>query len=85
MAQQVNMSDDAFLTEATFTLRRGLADTNQMSFESLANPGVYLRQYNDQVVAAKLEENYQFKDDATWFIRPANAKVAFLTIDFLRD
>lgn len=37
------------------------------------------------MVLAKKEDNYQFKDDSTWFIRPAIAKVSFMSIDFDRD
>lgn len=75
------MSDANAVREATFIVRRGLADPNLISFEHLSQPGVFLRQYSDQVVAAKRENTYQFKNDATWFIRPAIAKVSFLSID----
>jgi len=33
-------------------------------------------------VASKLDGSYNFKDDATWFIKPALAKVQFITIEF---
>lgn len=37
------------------------------------------------MIAGKREETYQFKDDATWFIKPAIAKVEFMTVDFDKD
>ena len=68
--------------DATFIVRKGLVDTNLYSFELLSQPGYFLRQLNDQVVAAKRLDIYQYKDDATWFLKPALAKVDFMSIDF---
>jgi hypothetical protein len=33
-------------------------------------------------VAAKKLDTYQYKDDATWFLKPALAKVDFMSVDF---
>ena len=79
------MSDPSFLKEATFIIRRGLAEPNQFSFEHLPQPGVFLRQLNDQVVAAKRIDNFQFKDDSTWSIRPAFARVLYMQVNFDMD
>ena len=68
--------------DATFIVRKGLVDTNLYSFELLSQPGYFLRQLNDQVVAAKRLDIYQYKDDATWFLKPALAKVDFMSVDF---
>jgi hypothetical protein len=45
--QQLNMSDPVFLREATFIVRKGLADPNQFSLEHFVQHGFFLRQYND--------------------------------------
>ena len=50
--QQLNYTDPTFTIDATFIVRNGLADPNQVSFELLNQPGYFLRQFQDQVVAA---------------------------------
>ena len=69
--------------EATFILRKGLIDNSLFSFELLNKPNHYLR-YEDGTLVPKLlqEKNFQFKDDASWYVKPALAKVDFINIDF---
>ena len=69
--------------EATFILRKGLVDNSLFSFELLNKPKYYLR-YEDGTLVPKLlqDNNFQFKDDASWYFKPALAKVDFINIDF---
>ena len=35
-----------------------------------------------QIIVGNNDDSYSYKSDATWFIRPALAKVDYVTIDF---
>lgn len=83
--EQIDYQDEKYNEEASFYIRKGLADPNLFSFEFLSMPGYYLRQLDDQVVAYKFTESYHFKDDATWFIRPAHARVSHISINFFEN
>ncbi|MFB8041121.1 AbfB domain-containing protein [Streptomyces hydrogenans] len=56
--------------DATFTLRRGLADSSCYSFESVNYPGRYLRHADSRVRTATDDGTALFRQDATFCARP---------------
>ena len=80
--KKYDLKDINFAKEATFIVREGLVDSTLYSFELLSKPEFFLRQKNDQVIAEQRQDCFKFKDDSSWFMRPALAKVDFLSIDF---
>ncbi|MCD2469294.1 AbfB domain-containing protein [Streptomyces sp. MBT42] len=56
--------------DATFTLRRGLADSSCYSFESVNQPGRFLRHTDSRVRIAPDDGSALLRDDATFCARP---------------
>ncbi|MFG3100991.1 AbfB domain-containing protein [Streptomyces sp. NPDC048182] len=56
--------------DATFTLRRGLADSSCYSFESVNYPGQFLRHADSRVRLAANDNSALFREDATFCARP---------------
>ncbi|MFE6787613.1 AbfB domain-containing protein [Streptomyces sp. NPDC057680] len=56
--------------DATFTLRRGLADSSCYSFESVNQPGRFLRHADSRVRIAPDDGSTLLRDDATFCARP---------------
>lgn len=56
--------------DATFTLRRGLADSSCYSFESVNQPGRFLRHADSRVRIAPDDGSALLRDDATFCARP---------------
>ncbi|MEV4943233.1 AbfB domain-containing protein [Streptomyces zaomyceticus] len=56
--------------DATYTLRRGLADSSCYSFESVNYPGRYLRHADSRVRTAADDGSALFRQDATFCARP---------------
>ncbi|CDW83161.1 alpha-l-arabinofuranosidase b [Stylonychia lemnae] len=83
--QQIDHSDPNFRADATFKVKRGLIDPNLISFESINRPDVYIRQDDDQIRAQKRQNNYQFKDDATWVISDSLVEVDYIGISYFKE
>ncbi|MEV7671976.1 AbfB domain-containing protein [Streptomyces sp. NPDC088752] len=67
----VNGSSAALLKQdATFTVRRGLADSSCYSFEAVNYPGRFLRHANSRVGTAADDGTALFRQDATFCARP---------------
>lgn len=67
----VNGNSAALLKQdATFTVRRGLADSSCYSFESVNYPGRFLRHANSRVGTAADDGTALFRQDATFCARP---------------
>ncbi|MGW4723138.1 AbfB domain-containing protein [Streptomyces sp. NPDC004291] len=67
----VNGNSAALLKQdATFTVRRGLADSSCYSFESVNYPGRFLRHANSRVGTAADDGSALFRQDATFCARP---------------
>ncbi|MZE55490.1 beta-galactosidase [Streptomyces sp. SID5770] len=67
----VNGNSPALLKQdATFTVRRGLADASCYSFESVNYPGRFLRHANSRVGTAADDGTALFRQDATFCARP---------------
>nr|WP_121831196.1 AbfB domain-containing protein [Streptomyces sp. S1] len=67
----VNGNSPALLKQdATFTVRRGLADASCYSFESVNYPGRFLRHANSRVGTAADDGSALFRQDATFCARP---------------
>ncbi|MFD5799853.1 AbfB domain-containing protein [Streptomyces sp. NPDC127020] len=56
--------------DATWTLRRGLADSSCYSFESVNYPGRFLRHAESRVRTATDDGSALFRQDATFCARP---------------
>ncbi|TPW76971.1 AbfB domain-containing protein [Schumannella sp. 10F1B-5-1] len=56
--------------DATFTIRRGLADSSCYSFESVNYPGQYLRHADSRLRLASDDGSALMRADATWCSRP---------------
>ncbi|MET7509671.1 AbfB domain-containing protein [Streptomyces albidoflavus] len=56
--------------DATWTVRRGLADSSCYSFESVNEPGRYLRHADSRVRTAEDDGSALFRADATFCARP---------------
>ncbi|MET9930898.1 MULTISPECIES: AbfB domain-containing protein [unclassified Streptomyces] len=56
--------------DATFTVRRGLADSSCYSFEAVNYPGRFLRHANSRVGTAADDGSALFRQDATFCARP---------------
>ncbi|MFC9056639.1 AbfB domain-containing protein [Streptomyces sp. NPDC057074] len=56
--------------DATWTLRRGLADSSCYSFESVNYPGRFLRHADSRVRTATDDGSALFRQDATFCARP---------------
>ncbi|MEU4066411.1 AbfB domain-containing protein [Streptomyces wedmorensis] len=56
--------------DATYALRRGLADSSCYSFESVDYPGRYLRHADNRVRMAADDGSVLFRQDATFCARP---------------
>ncbi|GGN06209.1 hypothetical protein FHR83_001520 [Actinoplanes campanulatus] len=70
--------------DATFTLRRGLADPSCYTFESVNFPGQYLRHASSRIRLAANDGSALFAGDATFCARPGlgGAGVTFESINF---
>ncbi|ALO13570.1 Beta-galactosidase [Streptomyces venezuelae] len=69
--ETVNAGSGALLKQdATYTLRRGLADSSCYSFESVNYPGRYLRHTDSRVRTAADDGSVLFRQDATFRARP---------------
>ncbi|MGW4054219.1 AbfB domain-containing protein [Streptomyces sp. NPDC004779] len=67
----VNAGSGALLKQdATYTVRRGLADSSCYSFESVNYPGQFLRHAASRVRNAPSDGSALFREDATWCARP---------------
>ncbi|MFB8026696.1 AbfB domain-containing protein [Streptomyces sp. NPDC056465] len=67
----VNAGSPAVLkADATYTIRRGLADSSCYSFESVNFPGQYLRHAASRVRNAPNDNTALFREDATFCARP---------------
>ncbi|MEW1901511.1 AbfB domain-containing protein [Streptomyces sp. NPDC086147] len=67
----VNAGSGALLKQdATFTVRRGLADSSCYSFESVNYPGRFLRHADSRVRTAADDGSALFRQDATFCARP---------------
>ncbi|MDX2045896.1 MAG: AbfB domain-containing protein [Chitinophagaceae bacterium] len=56
--------------QATYKIVPGLEDAAGVSFESISNPGQYLRQLNFAIVQNALEGTTAFRNDATFYVVP---------------
>ncbi|MFE5603389.1 aldehyde dehydrogenase family protein [Streptomyces coelicoflavus] len=56
--------------DATWTLRRGLADSSCYSFESVNYPGRFLRHADSRIRTATDDGSALFRQDATFCARP---------------
>lgn len=56
--------------DATWTIRRGLADSSCYAFESVNYPGRFLRHANSRVRMDANDGSALFAQDATWCARP---------------
>ncbi|PFG56806.1 short repeat uncharacterized protein predicted to be involved in signal transduction [Amycolatopsis sulphurea] len=63
----------AKLTDATWTIKDGLADPNCFSLESTQFEGSYLRADGDMVKLAANDGGTPFKNDATWCASPGTS------------
>lgn len=54
----IDHSDADFRGDASFNVKKGLADPNLLSFELSNSPDIYLRQFDDQVIAGKRDGSY---------------------------
>ncbi|WP_229074298.1 AbfB domain-containing protein [Actinoplanes sp. DH11] len=70
--------------DATFTLRRGLADTSCYTFEAVNAPGQYLRHAASRIRLAPNDGSALFAADATFCARPGvgGTGVTFESINF---
>ncbi|MDP9395361.1 MAG: AbfB domain-containing protein [Actinomycetota bacterium] len=70
--------------DATWTIRRGLADSSCYSFESVNSPGRYLRHAASRVRSDASDGSAGFAADATWCSRPGlqGTGVTFESINF---
>ncbi len=69
--ETVNAGSGALLKQdATYTLRRGLADSSCYSFELANYPGRYLRHTDSRVRTAADDGSVLFRQDATFRARP---------------
>ncbi|MBB5804990.1 hypothetical protein F4560_004758 [Saccharothrix ecbatanensis] len=67
----VNANSGATLkADATYTVRRGLADSSCYSFESVNFPGQYLRHADSRVRNSSNDDTAGFRADATFCARP---------------
>ncbi|MFF8408690.1 AbfB domain-containing protein [Streptomyces omiyaensis] len=67
----VNAGSGALLKQdATYTVRRGLADSSCYSFESVNYPGRFLRHAASRVRNSPSDGTALFREDATWCARP---------------
>ncbi|WP_045739616.1 AbfB domain-containing protein [Actinoplanes rectilineatus] len=83
--EAVNASSSALLkSDATFTLRHGLADSSCYSFESVNYPGQYLRHASSRIRLAAPDSSALFAADATFCTRPglSGAGVTFESYNF---
>ena len=72
-------SDNTTKQDATFTIRRGLADGSCYSFESRNFPGDFLRHSNFRIHKDTNDASALFKSDATFCAQPglAGSDVSF--------
>ncbi|MFE0651941.1 AbfB domain-containing protein [Streptomyces sp. NPDC059534] len=63
-------SGDLVKQDASYTLRRGLAESSCYSFESVNYPGRYLRHADSRVRTAPGDGSALFRRDATFCVRP---------------
>ncbi|MFJ4617005.1 AbfB domain-containing protein [Streptomyces sp. NPDC088812] len=77
-------SSDLLKQDATYTLRRGLADSSCYSFESVNYPGRYLRHADSRVRLASDDGSALFREDATFCARPGlgGTGVTFESLNF---
>ncbi|GIH97060.1 AbfB domain-containing protein [Planobispora siamensis] len=70
--------------DATWTIRRGLADSGCYSFESVNYPGRYLRHADSRVRMDPYDAGTLFAQDATWCARPGlqGTGVTFESINY---
>ncbi|MFC9944056.1 AbfB domain-containing protein [Streptomyces pratensis] len=61
---------DWLKADATYTVRRGLADSSCYSFESVNFPGQYLRHAAGRVRNSPNDNTALFREDATFCSRP---------------
>jgi Alpha-L-arabinofuranosidase B (ABFB) domain len=67
----VNSGSSSLLkADATYTVRRGLADSSCYSFESVNFPGRFLRHADSRVRNSPNDGSALFRDDATFCARP---------------
>ncbi|MDR6322247.1 AbfB domain-containing protein [Actinoplanes couchii] len=81
----VNSGSSALLkADATFTLRRGLADNSCYTFESVNYPGQYLRHAAGRIRLASNDGSSLFAADATFCARPglSGTGVTFESLNF---
>jgi Alpha-L-arabinofuranosidase B (ABFB) domain len=68
---------------AALRLVPGLATGECFSFESVAQPGHYLRHDDIYVVLQRLEDESGYEEDATYCPRPGNADASWLSFESL--
>ncbi len=70
-------------SDATFVVRRGLADSSCYSFESRNFPGQFLRHADFRVRLATNENTDLFRKDATFCAQPGTGGVRFASVNEL--
>ena len=63
-----NQSTSLGLKSSQWKLVNGLADSNAVSFESVDQPGYYLRHKDGKVIISQNDGTDLFKNDATWIM-----------------
>lgn len=63
-----NQSTSLALKSSQWKLVNGLADSNAVSFESVDQPGYYLRHKDGKVIISQNDGTDLFKNDATWIM-----------------
>lgn len=80
-----NESTSLSLKSSQWRIVPGIADSSCISFESVDNPGYYLRHYNGNVIISQNDGSSVFKSDATWRVHAAldgSGGVSFETYNF---
>ncbi len=80
-----NASTTMSLFSSQWRIVPGLADSSCISFESVDNPGYYLRHYNGNVIISQNNGTQVFWEDATWRMHTGLASssgVSFETYNF---
>ncbi len=77
LAILLQATSQPFKKSSTFKLVRGLAvpaSPNAVSFEAVSRPGHYLRHNGYRLQLEVFDGSARFKDDATFWYEPGNAK-----------
>ena len=75
------VSTDALKRESSFKVVSGLADNNCYSFESVSNPGNFMRHYNFRLQFNTNDGSAVFKNDATFCPRKALDGVGGISLE----